>query len=152
MALVRDADTYFIASSVPPSRLERSAAHGVDVSHRGGKPGFVRVDRDADGVDTLTVPDFSGNNMFNTLGNLSVYPRAGLLFVDFAGAEPDATVGGHRDRVGRARTWRRSPARSVCCAIGCATMLRIEGATGVALGSGAALAVPAGHRQLGGGR
>lgn len=83
MALVRAADTYFIASSVPPSKLERSAAHGVDVSHRGGKPGFVRVDRDAGGVDTLTVPDFSGNNMFNTLGNLSVYPRAGLLFVDY---------------------------------------------------------------------
>jgi len=84
-ALVRDADTYFIASSVPPSQLERDAAHGVDVSHRGGKPGFVRVERDADGAHTLTVPDFSGNNMFNTLGNLSVYPRAGLLFVDFAG-------------------------------------------------------------------
>jgi hypothetical protein len=83
-ALVREADTYFIASSVPPNRLEHSAAHGVDVSHRGGKPGFVRVDRGADGVDTLRVPDFSGNNMFNTLGNLAVYPRAGLLFVDFA--------------------------------------------------------------------
>ena len=85
MALVREADTYFIASSVAPSQLDRSAAHGVDVSHRGGKPGFVRVDRDAGGVDTLTVPDFSGNSMFNTLGNLSVYPRAGLLFVDFEG-------------------------------------------------------------------
>ena len=84
-ALVRAADTYFIASSVPPNQFERSAAHGVDVSHRGGKPGFVRVDRDADGVDTLTVPDFSGNNLFNTLGNLTLHPRAGLLFVDFAG-------------------------------------------------------------------
>jgi predicted pyridoxine 5'-phosphate oxidase superfamily flavin-nucleotide-binding protein len=84
-ALVRGADTYFIASSVPPSQLDRDAAHGVDVSHRGGKPGFVRVERDADGVHSLTVPDFSGNNMFNTLGNLSVYPRAGLLFVDFTG-------------------------------------------------------------------
>jgi uncharacterized protein len=84
-ALVSAADTYFIASSVPPNQLGRSAAHGVDVSHRGGKPGFVRVDRDADGVDTLTVPDFSGNNLFNTLGNLTVNPRAGLLFVDFAG-------------------------------------------------------------------
>jgi predicted pyridoxine 5'-phosphate oxidase superfamily flavin-nucleotide-binding protein len=85
-ALVRHADTYFIASSVPPSQLERSAAHGVDVSHRGGKPGFVRVQRDADGVDMLTVPDFSGNNLFNTLGNLKVHPRAGLLFVDFDGS------------------------------------------------------------------
>jgi len=83
VALVRAADTYFIASSVPPREFERSAAHGVDVSHRGGKPGFVRIDHGADGADTLTVPDFSGNNFFNTLGNLSVHPRAGLLFVDF---------------------------------------------------------------------
>lgn len=85
VALVRAADTYFIASSVPPGQLERSAAHGVDVSHRGGRPGFVRVDQGADGTHTLTVPDFSGNNLFNTLGNLSVHPRAGLLFVDFDG-------------------------------------------------------------------
>jgi hypothetical protein len=55
----------------------------VDVSHRGGKPGFVRVQRDAAGVDVLTVPDFAGNQMFNTLGNLQLHPRAGLLFVDF---------------------------------------------------------------------
>jgi hypothetical protein len=85
VALVRAADTHFIASSVPPGQLGRSAAHGVDVSHRGGKPGFVRVDEGADGVQTLTVPDFSGNNLFNTLGNLSLHPRAGLLFVDFEG-------------------------------------------------------------------
>lgn len=83
LALVRAADTFFIATSVPPERIGASAAEGVDVSHRGGKPGFVRVQRSADGVDTLTVPDFAGNNMFNTLGNLSLHPRAGLLFVDF---------------------------------------------------------------------
>ncbi|HEY0342264.1 MAG TPA: pyridoxamine 5'-phosphate oxidase family protein, partial [Steroidobacteraceae bacterium] len=51
----------------------------VDVSHRGGKPGFVKVDRD----DMLTVPDFAGNQFFNTLGNFLVNPRAGLVFVDF---------------------------------------------------------------------
>jgi len=55
------------------------AARGVDVSHRGGKPGFVRLN----GEDTLTVPDFSGNCHFNTFGNLELNPRAGLLFVDF---------------------------------------------------------------------
>jgi predicted pyridoxine 5'-phosphate oxidase superfamily flavin-nucleotide-binding protein len=82
-ALVGRADTYFIATSVPPADIGRDAALGVDVSHRGGKPGFVRVQRDADGADTLTVPDFSGNNAFNTLGNLMLHPRAGLLFVDF---------------------------------------------------------------------
>jgi hypothetical protein len=81
---VRGADTFFIATAVPPAQVGTSAAHGVDVSHRGGKPGFVRVQRGDDGVDTLTVPDFAGNNMFNTLGNLQLHPRAGLLFVDFA--------------------------------------------------------------------
>ncbi|MFI4930814.1 MAG: pyridoxamine 5'-phosphate oxidase family protein [Burkholderiales bacterium] len=85
IALVQNADTYFVASTVPPDRLDRSAAHGADVSHRGGKPGFVRVDRGDDGVDTLTVPDFAGNNLFNTLGNLMLHPHAGLLFVDFDG-------------------------------------------------------------------
>ena len=53
--------------------------HGVDVSHRGGKRGFVRVDADG----TLTVPDFVGNYFFNTIGNLQVNPRAGLLYIDF---------------------------------------------------------------------
>jgi uncharacterized protein len=83
-SLVRGADTFFIASAVPPEQIESSAAHGVDVSHRGGKPGFVRVQRGADGVDVLTIPDFAGNHMFNTLGNLVLHPRAGLLFIDFA--------------------------------------------------------------------
>jgi hypothetical protein len=54
-------------------------ASGVDVSHRGGKPGFVRLDDDC----TLIVPDFSGNCQFNTFGNLELNPRAGMLFVDF---------------------------------------------------------------------
>jgi uncharacterized protein len=65
------ADTLFVASSHP--------THGVDVSHRGGAPGFVRV------VDerTLRVPDYPGNGMFLTLGNFEVVPRAGLLAVDF---------------------------------------------------------------------
>ncbi|MEO0759589.1 MAG: pyridoxamine 5'-phosphate oxidase family protein [Cyanobacteria bacterium J06648_16] len=75
-AMIATADTFFIATAF----LDESAgiARGVDVSHRGGKPGFVRVDG-----DTLTVPDFSGNCHFNTFGNIEVNPRAGLLFVDF---------------------------------------------------------------------
>jgi predicted pyridoxine 5'-phosphate oxidase superfamily flavin-nucleotide-binding protein len=81
-ALVRGADTFFIASAAPDAR-GGAAAEGVDVSHRGGKPGFVRVDR-AEGRSVLTAPDFAGNAMFNTLGNLAINPRAGLLFVDFA--------------------------------------------------------------------
>ena len=50
----------------------------MDVSHRGGPPGFITVDG-----DTLGIDDFAGNNYFNTLGNLLLNPRAGLLFPDF---------------------------------------------------------------------
>jgi uncharacterized protein len=73
--MIREADTFFVASYVdrPDGTKE------VDVSHRGGKPGFVRLGEDG----VLTIPDFSGNRFFNTLGNLSANPKAGLLFVDF---------------------------------------------------------------------
>ena len=77
--MIRGADTFFIATSYPEAGEESGPAHGVDVSHRGGKRGFVRVDADG----TLTAPDFVGNYFFNTLGNLQVNPRAGLLFIDF---------------------------------------------------------------------
>lgn len=69
---IRRADTFFIASFHP--------AGGADASHRGGRPGFVRVLA----AGELAFPDYPGNGMFNTLGNLVAYPRAGLLFVDFA--------------------------------------------------------------------
>lgn len=81
--LIGASDTLFIATAYPDAVAAGDAAdarsHGADVSHRGGRPGFVRVD--AGGV--LTVPDFNGNRFFNTLGNLQAHPRAGLLFVDF---------------------------------------------------------------------
>ena len=71
-ATIGNADTLFIASFHPEG--------GADASHRGGFPGFVRVIAD----DQLAFPDYPGNAMFNTLGNLAEYPQAGLLFVDFA--------------------------------------------------------------------
>ncbi len=77
-AMVRVADTFFIATAHPAAASDWEPRHGVDVSHRGGKPGFVRVEG-----DVLTVPDFAGNRFFNTLGNIALHPRAGLLFVDF---------------------------------------------------------------------
>ncbi|WP_437597863.1 pyridoxamine 5'-phosphate oxidase family protein [Sorangium sp. So ce590] len=81
-ALIRRADTFFIATAAPAAR-GGSAVEGADVSHRGGKPGFVRVTEE-DGRTALTSPDFTGNFAFNTFGNLALDPRAGLLFVDFA--------------------------------------------------------------------
>jgi hypothetical protein len=79
-ALVAKADTLFIASA-SASMPGGGRADGVDVSHRGGKPGFVRIEPTSDGT-TLTLPDFRGNNLFNTLGNIAAHPQAGLLFVD----------------------------------------------------------------------
>lgn len=69
--LIADADTFFVASANP--------GHGVDASHRGGPPGFVRILNQ----QCLRIPDYAGNSLFNTLGNLTVYPHAGLLFLDF---------------------------------------------------------------------
>lgn len=81
-ALMRRADTLFIASASPRAR-GHGGADGVDVSHRGGRPGFVRVASDStSGRIVLTIPDFRGNNLFNTLGNIAAHPHAGLLFVD----------------------------------------------------------------------
>lgn len=73
------ADTLFIATAYAGDGAQAGRAGGVDVSHRGGKPGFVKVEADG----TLTMPDFFGNFFFNTLGNIAVNPRAGLLFADF---------------------------------------------------------------------
>ena len=74
-ALIANADTFFVASR---SRADAGSAGGADISHRGGRPGFVRIRG-----DTLSIPDFRGNRFFNTLGNLIGEPRASLLFVDF---------------------------------------------------------------------
>jgi uncharacterized protein len=68
---IGQADTLFIATSHPDA--------GADASHRGGRPGFVCVEN----KKRLLMPDYPGNKMFNSLGNVEAYPRAGLLFPDF---------------------------------------------------------------------
>ena len=74
-ALVERADSFFVATFVDHAGMRQ-----VDVSHRGGRPGFVHIGEDG----WLTIPDFSGNRFFNTLGNISLNPRAGFVFPDFA--------------------------------------------------------------------
>ena len=74
-ALIQSADTLFVASYV----ARQSGHRQVDVSHRGGKPGFVRIG--PDGV--ITIPDFAGNLFSNTLGNFLVNPKGGLAFPDW---------------------------------------------------------------------
>ena len=76
-ALIARSDTLFIASQF--SEDSEDWSHGVDVSHRGGRPGFVIVAHES----LLLFPDYAGNCMFNTLGNIEVDPRCGLLFIDF---------------------------------------------------------------------
>jgi len=111
--IITGADVCFVASANPRGQL--------DASHRGGRPGFVELRG-----EELWIPDYPGNGMFNTLGNLRLNPSAGLLFVDFAGSQslqltgttaldlnvdgPAAATGG----TGRAWTftptaWRRAP-------------------------------------------
>lgn len=80
LALVRAADTLFVATRAPGAGTRASSA---DVSHRGGRRGFVRVEDDR----TLLVPDFTGNFLFMTLGNLELDARAGLLFIDFVSGD-----------------------------------------------------------------
>jgi predicted pyridoxine 5'-phosphate oxidase superfamily flavin-nucleotide-binding protein len=68
---IHQADTFFVAS--------HHREGGADASHRGGSPGFVR----ALNANRLIWPDYSGNTMFQTLGNIAANPHAGLLFIDF---------------------------------------------------------------------
>lgn len=82
--LIRQSDTFYVASSTGSTGSSTESSHndyasyGADASHRGGKPGFVAVNDKGE----LTIPDYLGNNHFNTLGNFQVYPKAGLLFID----------------------------------------------------------------------
>ena len=83
-AFISRADTFFVASA--------SVDGSADASHRGGLPGFVRI---IDGRRLLW-PDYSGNTMFNTLGNIAVNPHAGLLFLDFETGIRSRLTGGAR--------------------------------------------------------
>ncbi len=74
-ALISQADAFFVATYA-----DRETRRQVDVSHRGGKAGFVRLGQDG----VLTIPDFDGNLFFSTLGNILLNGKAGLVFIDFA--------------------------------------------------------------------
>jgi predicted pyridoxine 5'-phosphate oxidase superfamily flavin-nucleotide-binding protein len=84
---VTTADTFFLASA---------HAHGADVSHRGGNPGFVR----ARSPRELSWRDYPGNSMFLSLGNLEADPRAGLLFLDWSSGTLLQLTGTARTRYG----------------------------------------------------
>lgn len=75
-SLIARCETMFVATSSGTSASEQ--ARGLDISHRGGAAGFIRVNG-----NVLTIPDYAGNRYFNTMGNLILEPRASLLLVDF---------------------------------------------------------------------
>jgi len=77
--MIAAADIFFVGSHAEQGEQD---TRSVDASHRGGKPGFVRVRG-----NRLTIPDFAGNLHFNTLGNFLLNPKAGLVFVDFASGD-----------------------------------------------------------------
>ncbi len=77
IALIARSETMFIGSGHQQGVDKPS--RGFDASHRGGAPGFVQV-KDP---QRLRIPDYAGNNFFNTIGNLIADPRIGLVFVDF---------------------------------------------------------------------
>jgi predicted pyridoxine 5'-phosphate oxidase superfamily flavin-nucleotide-binding protein len=104
--IIERVDTLFVASADPKGR--------TDVSHRGGRPGFVTV------VDehTLRVPDFRGNGMFNTLGNFVVNPKAGILIVDFLNHQTLQMTGEAHIRWGQAADLHeRETGRSWTCQV-----------------------------------
>ncbi|SEA63229.1 MULTISPECIES: pyridoxamine 5'-phosphate oxidase family protein [unclassified Mycobacterium] len=69
--IISRSDTFFIGSADPEGN--------ADASHRGGNPGFLQVLS----PNRLRWPDYRGNSMFMTLGNISANPRAGLLIPDW---------------------------------------------------------------------
>ncbi|HEY3587814.1 MAG TPA: pyridoxamine 5'-phosphate oxidase family protein [Myxococcaceae bacterium] len=68
--LIEQAETFFLGTTHPDA--------GADASHRGGAPGFVRVT----GPRELVWGDYSGNRLFQSLGNTAIHPPAGLLFLE----------------------------------------------------------------------
>lgn len=98
MDLITAADTFFVGSSNPDGNL--------DASHRGGNPGFVKLV----GNHTLRIPDYAGNSLYNTFGNIHINKNSGLVFwdfvngrflhlagesrLDFSGQDPDNETGG----------------------------------------------------------
>ncbi|KAK7711559.1 hypothetical protein SLS57_008042 [Botryosphaeria dothidea] len=77
-ALVAKSDLFFISSS--------NGTHDMDVNHRGGPAGFIRVQPSSDpsAPTTLVYPEYSGNRYYQTVGNLRTTPLAGLCIPDFA--------------------------------------------------------------------
>lgn len=80
LRLTAGCETMFVASA--SGGAVAAQARGLDISHRGGEAGFLRLEG-----NVITVPDYPGNRYFNTLGNLLLEARAALVMVDFASGD-----------------------------------------------------------------
>ncbi len=78
--ILNRADTLYIASRT--DQFTDDPRRGVDINHRGGLPGFVTIIDDA----TIEIPDYKGNNFFNTFGNILQDSRVGVQVIDFTTA------------------------------------------------------------------
>ena len=78
-ATFTDEDRAFIERSLMFFLATADAEGRPECSYKGGMPGFVRVLTST----TLAFPDYDGNGMFKSLGNLLVNPHVGMLFMDF---------------------------------------------------------------------
>src|ERR1700746_4049521 len=85
------ADDKAFIESLPYFFLATADAAGrPDCSYKGGMPGFVRVTA----TNELAFPDYDGNGMFKSLGNLLQNPHVGLLFIDMHGKPRRLRVNG----------------------------------------------------------
>lgn len=75
--LVHNADLFFVASA--------HQHEDMDCNHRGGPAGFIRVHQpeSSEQASSIVWPEYSGNNLYQTLGNLETTPHAGLVIPDF---------------------------------------------------------------------
>ena len=81
-AFINEAAFFFLATADDKGR--------PDCSYKGGAPGFVR----AISPDLIVFPDYDGNGMFRSLGNLRVNPAAGLLFITMDAAPKRLRING----------------------------------------------------------
>jgi predicted pyridoxine 5'-phosphate oxidase superfamily flavin-nucleotide-binding protein len=128
-ALLATADTVFIATAHPQARSGGDPAHGIDVSHRGGPPGFIGV-----AGDLLTLPDYPGNTFFNTLGNLLLEPRCSLLLFDPASSAL-AWLQARGELVDDARALRRHPGAQRLVRLQVGASLHVPGALPIRWGA-----------------
>lgn len=72
--LIEKADMFFLSTA---------NGEAMDTNHRGGPPGFVRVVKNEDSEVVIVYPEYSGNRLYETLGNLYLNPKIGITIPDF---------------------------------------------------------------------